>query len=279
MISEIEDIVRRSGKRVREASGFTVSDKGTRENLVTSADVENERFLKEELLSLLPGSVFKGEEGDDVPVAKEGYTWIVDPIDGTTNFSRGIPEVGISVALMKDAKPLAGVVYNPFTDNLYSAEAGKGAFKNGKPITVSNRPLEDAILFTAWCAYDKSLSAPCFEVSERLHPACNDIRRIGTAAVELCMMAEGAAELYFEIRLSPWDFAAASVVLTEAGGHICSFGGPLDYDRPCPVIAANTPGNLAYLARAVVDVFGERPYRGQAFRSSTEATFSTAWSS
>ncbi|MBR4217010.1 MAG: hypothetical protein IKR87_04675, partial [Candidatus Methanomethylophilaceae archaeon] len=108
MLAEIEKIVRLSGKNVRESVTFTVTDKGTRENLVTSADIENEKFLKKELLELIPGSVFKGEEGDDVPVAKEGYTWIVDPIDGTTNFSRGIPEVGISVALMKDAQPYIG---------------------------------------------------------------------------------------------------------------------------------------------------------------------------
>ena len=261
MLAEIEKIVRLSGKNVRESVDFTVTDKGTRENLVTSADIENEKFLKKELLELIPGSVFKGEEGDDVPVAKEGYTWIVDPIDGTTNFSRGIPEVGISVALMKGAQPYIGVVYNPFTDNMYTAQIGEGAFKNGKPIRVSNRSFEDGIFFTAWCAYDKKLSAPCFEVSERLHPRCNDIRRIGTAAVELCMLAEGAAEMYFEIRLCPWDFAAASVVLFEAGGHICSFGGPLDYDNPCPVIAGNSPKNLMSVADVVVDVFdGKRPY-------------------
>ncbi len=261
MLSEIENIVRRSGKNVRDSVGFSVTDKGTRENLVTSADIENERFLKKELLEFLPGSVFKGEEGDDAPVLKEGYTWIVDPIDGTTNFSRGIPEIGISVALMKDGRPYIGVVYNPFTDILYSAEEGNGAFKNGKPIHVSTRPFEDGILFTAWCAYDKRFAPPCFEVSERLHPICNDIRRIGTAAVELCMLAEGAAEMYFEIRLYPWDFAAASMILIEAGGHICSFGGPLDYDKPCPVLAANSPQNLISLADVVVDVFdGKRPY-------------------
>ncbi len=261
MLSEIENIVRRSGEKVRDAVGFTVTDKGTRENLVTSADIENEKFLKHELLAFLPGSIFKGEEGDDVPVAKEGYTWIVDPIDGTANFSRGIPEAGISVALMKDGQPYIGVVYNPFTDIMYTGEIGNGAFKNGKPIHVSDRSFEDSIFFTAWSAYNKAWSAPCFEVSKRIHPVCNDIRRIGTAAVELCMLAEGAAEIYFEIRLCPWDFAAASVILFEAGGHICSFGGPLDYDNPCPVIAGNSPKNMVSVANVVMDVFeGKRPY-------------------
>ena len=261
MLQKIEDIVRVSGKRVAEAHGFTVENKGARENLVTSMDVENERFLRSELTELIPGSVFMGEEGDEAEILEDGYTWIVDPIDGTTNFSRGIPMIGISVALFRDGKPYIGVVYNPFTDTLWKAEKGKGAFRNGEPIHVSDRELADGIMCTAWCTYEKRFAPPCWEVSERMHPMINDIRRIGTAACELSMLAEGAVDLYFEIRLSPWDHAAALTILDEAGGCHCAIEGDVVFDRPCPIIAANNRENLQTILDTVRDVFdGKTPY-------------------
>ena len=261
MLEEIEDIVRISGKRVRDAHDFTVQNKGTRENLVTSADIENEKFLKSKLTGLIPGSVFIGEEGDEGKILDEGYTWIVDPIDGTANFSRGIPMVGISVALFKDGEPYIGIVYNPFTDTLWKAEVGKGAFKNDVPIHVSDVPFRDAIMCTAWCTYKKELAPACFRISEKVHPQCNDIRRIGTAACELSMLAEGAVDLYFEIRLSPWDYSAALTILKEAGGVCCSIEGDVYYDGTCPIIAANNRENLDRLAKIVRDEFGGvRPY-------------------
>lgn len=263
MLQDIEDIVRMSGRRVAEAHSFTVENKGARENLVTSMDVENEAFLRSELTSLIPGSVFVGEEGDEAEILDTGYTWIVDPIDGTTNFSRGIPMVGISVALFRDGEPFIGVVYNPFTDTLWKAERGIGAFRNGERIHVSDREMADGIMCTAWCTYEKRLAPPCWEVSERLHPMINDIRRIGTAACELSMLAEGAVDLYFEIRLSPWDHAAALIILEEAGGCHCAIEGDVVFDRPCPIIAANSRGNLDVIRGIVSDVFGGRtPYRG-----------------
>ncbi len=257
MLSEIAEVVRRSGEMVGSAKGFTVSVKGTKENLVTSMDVENERFLRRELTALIPGSSFKGEEGDESHVLEKGYTWIVDPIDGTANFSRGIPEAGISVALMKDGRPFAGVVHNPFNGALYCAEKGKGAYKNGSRIGVRRRSLGDCLFFTAWSAYDKSLSERCFKVSESLYAVCNDIRRIGTAAVELCMLAEGAGDMFFEARLRPWDYAAAAVILEEAGGAVRSLDGPLDYEEGGPVLAAADPGNLDVLEAEVRKAFPE----------------------
>lgn len=255
MIDSIEAIVRESGARVAAAHGFTVSSKGTKENLVTSADIENERFLKERLTSLIPGSVFMGEEGDDARVSDEGYTWIVDPIDGTANFSRGIPMAGISVALFRDGEPYIGMVHNPFTGDIFRAESGCGATRNGTPIRVSSRGLEDSIMCTAWCAYRKDLSPPCFRVSERIHPRINDIRRIGTAACELGLLAAGAVDLYFEIRLSPWDHAAALVCVKEAGGVFGSIDGDVDYNATCPVLAANTPENLEFVRSVVREEF------------------------
>lgn len=263
MRSAVEDVVRRSGDLVRNAEGFTVTDKGSRENLVTSMDVENERFLKDELTKLIPGSVFIGEEGDDRTIPDKGYAWIVDPIDGTTNFSRGIPEIGISVALLRDGEVWIGVVYNPYTDIMYSAEKGQGATKNGAPIHVSDRPMKDCLLCTAWCAYGKRLAPPSFRVSERMHPICNDIRRIGTAAMELCLLAEGATDLYFEIRLMPWDHAAGLLCVEEAGGVVSGIHGNMPFlDRAGPVLAANDLENLEVL-RIVVEEEFPNPGSGQ----------------
>ena len=161
MLGSIADIVMESGRRVAAATGFEVSDKGSRENVVTTADLENERFLKERLTGLLPGSAFMGEEGDESPILEEGYTWIVDPIDGTMNFSRGIPEVGISVALFRDGEPYIGVVHNPFNGRLWTAEVGRGAWMDGMPIHVSDRPLEDCILSTPGAATARSWRPGC----------------------------------------------------------------------------------------------------------------------
>lgn len=261
MFAEVERVMRESGRRVREDRSFTVETKGSRENLVTSADVANERFLKEELTRIIPGSAFMGEEGDEASLQESEWVWIVDPIDGTANFSRGIPMCAVSVALFRNAEPYAGFVLNPFTDTLYSAVRGEGARKDGGPIHVSDRGFGDAILSTAYCCYRKSLAEPCFRVSEILYPDINDIRRIGTAALELALMAEGAGELYFEIRLSPWDHAAALTILKEAGGCYTGIGGPVVFDRSSPVLAANSEENLRRLGEVVDRVFdGKVPY-------------------
>ena len=262
MLGSIVDTVSESGRRVSSAHGFQVSDKGSRENIVTSADIENERFLRSRLTSLIPGSSFVGEEGDDAPILEEGYTWIVDPIDGTMNFSRGIPEVGISVALFRDGEPYIGVVHNLFNGRTWWSRIGDGAWRDGTPMHVSCRPLEECIMSTAWCCYEKSLAPGVFRISESLYPRINDLRRIGTAAVELSMLAEGAIDMYFEIRLSPWDYAAALTCVEAAGGFSRGIEGEVWYDRPSPVLAANSEENMGALLDAVSSEYGGRtPYR------------------
>ncbi len=258
---KIEFIIRESGRRVSSARDFTVDTKGSRENLVTSADIENERFLRSELMATLPGSAFMGEEGDEASLHDTEWVWIVDPIDGTANFSRGIPMCAISVALFKNAEPYAGFVLNPFMDVLYSAVKGQGAFKDGHPIHVSDRGFGDALLSTAYCCYGKEMAESCFEVSRRLYPEINDIRRIGTAALELAMIAEGAGELYFEIRLSPWDYAAGLMILKEAGGCYTAIREEVSFEEPSPILAANSEDNLGRLSKVVDDVYdGIKPY-------------------
>jgi myo-inositol-1(or 4)-monophosphatase len=137
-----------------------------------------------------------------------------------------------------------GVVYSPWRGELYCAEKGRGAFLNGKAIRVSDRPFENGLLFTAMSTYRKDLSKTCSDIIYDLYMACNDVRRTGSAAVELCLMATGQVELYFEIRLMPWDYAAAALILREAGGTVMGLDGNLpSLWRPSLVVAANTEEN------------------------------------
>jgi len=252
---------------VKEASalmvrtGFEVHDKGTRENLVTSSDLAVQEYLIGKLSALLPGSGFLCEEEDLNDIAGHQYVWIIDPIDGTANYARGNENCCISVGLVKDGEQFMGVVYSPWRGECYWAEKGKGAFCNGKPIHVSDRPFENGLLFTAMSTYRKDWSRYCSDIIYDLYQECNDVRRTGSAAVELCLMASGYADLYFELRLMPWDYAAATLILKEAGGAICSFDGnyPSLYETSM-VIAANKPASCQRLLEAVHRHLEALPY-------------------
>ncbi len=241
-IQQIIEIVRVAGTLMDRTGGFEVHDKGARENIVTSSDVAVQHFLTRKLSALLPGSGFLCEEEDFADTAHEAV-WIIDPIDGTANYARGNENCCISVALARGGELAMGVVYSPWRGELYSAEKGRGAFCNGKPIHVSDRTYERGLLFTAMSTYR------------------NDVRRTGSAAVELCLMAAGFAELYFEMRLMPWDYAAASLILLEAGGAACDFtGGFPSLYKPSMFIAANTREHCERLLATVHKHFDKVPY-------------------
>ena len=250
LIESISAIVREaSGLMVR--SGFEVHEKGSHENLVTSSDLAVQHFLMQKLSALLPGSGFLCEEEDMADTGHE-YIWIIDPIDGTANYARGDQNCCISVALARGGELIAGVVYSPWRNELYCASKGKGAYCNAAPIHVSSRSFEEGILFTAMSTYRKEFARICSDIIYDIYMACNDTRRTGSAAIELCLMAAGRAELYFEIRLMPWDYAAAGFILQEAGGYICSFDGkfPSLY-KPSMTIAANSRESLDKIAETV----------------------------
>ena len=250
-----------AGRMILTDAGFTVENKGTKENYVTSTDRRVEVFLKEGLSALLPEADFLGEEGDDLPGDSKLF-WVVDPIDGTANYARGIPASTVSIGLVKDGVPVLGVVRNPYTDETFCAQKGRGAYLNGRPIKVSQRTREHCMVATAWSCYNKSLAHVCFQISERLYGECEDIRRIGTAAYALCLLAKGAEDLMFEIRLSPWDYMAGIVILEEAGGCHSSLDGPVELTRQCTFLAANNQDNLKFVRDTVLSVLGdERPYR------------------
>ena len=258
-IEQIAGIVREaSALMVRK--GFSVHDKGSRENIVTTSDVAVQHFLTERLEALLPGSGFLAEEEDFADTAHRDV-WVIDPIDGTANYARGIENCCISVALVRNGEPSMGVVYSPWRGELYTAERGKGAFCNGTPIHVSDRPFERGLLFTAMSTYRKDLARTCSDIIYDLYMQCNDFRRTGSAAVELCLMAAGKVDLYFEMRLMPWDYAAAALILKEAGGTVVDFDGnfpPLM--RTSMVVAANSEDNCRRILDTVHKHLTKLPY-------------------
>lgn len=231
-------------------SPFSVDTKGSVSNMVTSADKAVEERLKKELLKIIPDAAFLGEESD-FSKGNE-YMFVVDPIDGTANFVRGYKASAISVGLTKNGKDCLGVVYNPFADELYYAEVGKGAFLNGKPIKVSNRDFEHGLYYTAFSLYRKEFADSCMNILKEVYDKCDDFRREGSAAVELCRLASGKAELYFEIRIFPWDSCAGEIILREAGGVSQRlYVENCDVAHPFPIVAANNMENFEKLLKIV----------------------------
>ena len=217
-IQQLIAIVKEASKRMI-VDHFSIMEKGGCENIVTSSDLAVQHYLCERLSEELPGCGFLCEEEDQWTVATT-YTWIIDPIDGTANYSRGIQHCAICVGLREGDQMIMSVVYLPRTNELFHAERGKGAFLNGQPIHVSQRTFKQSILCTALAVYHKEFAPCCANIILDTFMQCNDIRRFGAAAPELCYLAMGRCELYFEYQLSPWDFAAASLIVEEAGGHL-----------------------------------------------------------
>ena len=242
MLEQIISIVRQAGEIVLSAHDVwsQTHEKSSAADLVTEYDLAVERFLKEKLPPLMPGSLFFGEEEKENASPLEGWVFIVDPIDGTTNFVRGLKQSAISVALAHDGTIEYGVVYAPYKDEMFSARRGGGAFLNARPIHVSQRPLAEGIFGMGTAIYDRQFLAPTMRVTEQLFRRSCDFRRLGAAALDLCNVACGRTELFFEYSLCPWDYAAGSLIITEAGGVVSTLDGqPLAFDRRCSCWASN----------------------------------------
>ena len=242
MLDQIIEIVRGAGEIVTGARNIAsrTQEKTSAADLVTEYDVAVENYLKRELLALLPEAVFYGEEEQENADPTRGWAFIVDPIDGTTNFVRGLRQSAISVALARDGRVELGVVLDPYKEELFSARRGGGAFLNGQPIHVSDKPLSQGIFGMGTAIYRREYLAPTMGLAEQLFRRSCDFRRLGSAALDLCNVACGRTELFFEYSLCPWDYAAASLLVTEAGGGICTLEGrPLELSRRCSVWASN----------------------------------------
>ncbi len=241
MLERIVELVHECGRILLSATDIDrkLHAKEGKGNFVTEYDSAVQAALREKLLGVVPEAVFYGEEdGADRTDIREGYAFIVDPIDGTANFTRGYNASCISVALAKDGLPVMGVVYNPYANETFTAERGKGAFLNGKPIHTSDRDLSHGLVLFGTAPYREDLAKISFEKAYHYFSKAEDLRRSGSAAIDLCCLACGRAELFFEMILSPWDYAAGALIVEEAGGIVSDFAdNPVTYDKKQTVVA------------------------------------------
>ena len=253
-LAQMEALIRRAGEIVRSVPDEVRNNPKTKEgsaNFVTAYDVKVQTFLKAELEKLFPDAHFFAEEdGVSTQTIGEGYTFIIDPIDGTTNFMCGYNHSTVSVGLLLDGRPVFGGVYDPYRDEYFSAAAGQGATCNGRPIRVSTRPVSRSIVAIGSAPYHKdTLSETMLSMTGELFATFADFRRSGSAALDICHVACGRLDAFCEPVLSPWDYAAGSVILSEAGGVSTSFAGkPLDLSAPSSCVFGSPASHPAALA-------------------------------
>ena len=208
-------------------------------DLVTEVDIECEKLVTEAIAERFPSHGILAEEGTELENSSD-YLWIVDPLDGTTNFAHGVPIFCVSIALVKQGKPVIGVAYDPLRDELFTAIKGGGAFLNGKPIRVSNvTEMDDALLSTGFPYDIRTNIDNNLDHFNRVVVNCQAIRRVGSAVIDLCYTACGRFDGFWEKGLFAWDMAAAALIVEEAGGIVTDMNGePLDlYGKT--ILAAN----------------------------------------
>lgn len=248
---QAEEIARVAGRVIKQAwqrGGTEVRYKGP-SNPVTEVDLQSQKLIREFLLDRNPEHEFLGEEGPKKTVVGD-YLWIVDPLDGTKNFAHGYPVFCVSIALEYKGEVLVGVVHDPLRDETFRATKGGGATLNGAPIQVSDTPgLETALLVTGFGG-GAQLEYDIFLELER---RSEGVRRDGSAALNLCYIAAGRLDGYWQVNLSPWDVAAGALIVQEAQGNVTNYSGGAFQARDRQIVASNVR-----LHRDMLDVI--QPY-------------------
>ncbi|MBE5742353.1 MAG: inositol monophosphatase [Clostridiales bacterium] len=239
----VTPIIKSAGEIMIGAHNVEILDvKSGDVNFVTEYDVKVQNFLVENLKKAFPNATFIAEENlSDGNFNTAELCFIIDPIDGTTNFIKDYKLSAISIGCYKNGVGIFGAVLNPYSNELYTAEKGKGAYLNGNKICVSKKDFNESIFaFGSSPYYKAELGEKTFSIAKNLFFSCTDIRRSGSAALDFCHLAVGRIDLFFECRLSPWDYAAGAIILQEAGGKVTDFDGkPLDMEKPSSVYASN----------------------------------------
>ncbi|MBU2651560.1 MAG: inositol monophosphatase [Bacteroidetes bacterium] len=242
LLHEVCQLARETGTFIREEIyKFSRKDVETKDHnsFVTYVDKESEKRLVYALSRMLPGSVFITEEGT-VDQNPGEFTWIIDPLDGTTNFIHRLPVYAISIALVRDLEPLLGVVYEINNSECFYAQEGGHAYLNGTPIRVSSTPsLEASLMATGFPYYDYSRMESYLRVLQEYMQNTRGIRRMGSAATDLAYVACGRFDGFFEYGLHPWDVAAGAFLVKQAGGLVGTFNGKNNYLFGKEIVAAN----------------------------------------
>ena len=227
MIEKVIEISKQAGEVIRNGyrQDFQVEFKTNTSDLVTEIDKRSEKVIMDFIKKEFPTHGILTEESGSFSQQAE-YVWVVDPLDGTTNFAHGLPIFSVSIAVLKNNEPIAGVVYDVMRDVVYSAEKGAGAFEQGKKIHVSTVDnLEQSLLVTGF-PYDVRNNPS--HVIERFNAFLFEsqaVRRLGSAAIDFCYVASGIFEGFWEVTLNPWDIAAGKLIVEEAGGKVTNFKG------------------------------------------------------
>ena len=256
MIAAARKAARALKRDFGEVEKLQVSLKGPA-NFVSSADRRAEETLRAELARARPGYGFLGEEGGRQEGADKTHCWIVDPLDGTTNFLHGIPQFAISIALERDRTIVAGVVYNPANEELFVAERGKGAFLNDQRLRVAaRRRLSEAVIACGLPHLGRGDLAQFRKEFAVVQEKVAGLRRFGAAALGLAWVAAGRLDAYWERNLSPWDMAAGLLLVREAGGFVSDLDGGDDVFGKAEILAGNEAMQrelLALIRQAVRD--------------------------
>ncbi len=228
MIQDVINISKQAGEIIREGFGkkFNIEYKTNEINLVTEIDKASEKLITDFVKNKYPTHSILAEESGEYKNKYSEYRWVIDPLDGTTNFAHGLPIFSVSIGVQKNGETFAGVVYDVIQDIVYSAEKGNGAYENSKKISVSKKEqLGHSLLVTGFPYNIAERPKNIFELFESFTKTARGVRRLGSAALDLCYVAKGAMDGYWENSLHPWDFCAGKLILEEAGGIVTDFKG------------------------------------------------------
>ena len=238
----VQEIVRQASKLFtdRESAGH-IREKGMYD-FVTAVDEAVQRFIQKELQILYPNILFLGEESTDCCINMNGLVWVLDPVDGTTNLIHDYKNSAISLALLDKKEVVAGIIYDPYLNEMYFAEKGKGAYLNDQLIHVSDaKTMNESLIAIGTSPYRKEEAADNFRTFEKIYMDCQDLRRTGSAALDLAHIACGRIEGYIEKKLKIWDFAAGTLIVREAGGRVLDYeGNDRTMELMGDVVAGNT---------------------------------------
>ena len=235
MINKVIEIAREAGEIIRDGYGknFSIEFKTNDSNLVTEIDKKSEKAIINFINKEFPGHAIIAEESGKHETSSE-YRWVVDPLDGTTNFAHGLPLFSVSIGVQKNGETIAGVVYDVMMDNLYQAELGSGAYLGDKKLKVSDKDkLSQSLLVTGF-PYDlKENPRTIVQKFNDLLMSSRAVRRLGSAAIDFCYVAAGVFEGFWEVSLHPWDMCAGKLMVEEAGGIVTNFKNePIDVFSP-----------------------------------------------
>lgn len=220
---------------------------------VTEIDTAVQDFLNQELYAQYPQVQFMGEERDNTSIDFSKPLWILDPADGTTNLIHGYQHCVVSLAYYEEGEIKVGIIYHPYTNDVFYAVKGKGAMLNDEKIHVSHiETLEESLISIGTSPYYKEWAKYNFPIFEKVFTECQDIRRSGSAALDLAYVACGRLDGFFEKHLNPWDYAAGLLLVAEAGGHVIAYqGGEVSIEHPSDIIAGN-----GYIEKKLKDLLG-----------------------